>query len=180
MKRMIDEKLIEKIASISEAELSQLSTLLENIDIWEDGSIEFEEGIVIPSIANLVNSDGDSFFPPLTDQNGKVVVVKDDVFEYQPIGTKLYKHTINAEINSNQKTLIVVCPTSSAFTGSIQQVLDNLFNDGSLLFLSLYGEKSNCLYDYDNSEINYVVSGAIQSLAIVETDTITSDTVIPL
>ena len=90
MKRMLRQEIIEALDKIDFEELasntawvSQMKELISVDD--EENQIVVNAHLSIPSIEYLTNADTDSYFPDLTDQAGKSVVVNQDEtgFEYK-------------------------------------------------------------------------------------------------
>lgn len=92
MKRMLEQKLIDKLAELVDAQgvewVSQMKDLISYDEEMEMPSIfdlRINDVLYITSISDIhIPEDDKSFFPELTDQAGKVVVVNEDEtgFEY--------------------------------------------------------------------------------------------------
>ena len=104
MRRMISQKLQEAVKTLVEnggaswvLQMKDLISYDEESGIYTDVPITFDGSLNLGTIMQLLNTTSEEpFFPDLSDQAGKVVVVNDDEtgFEYVEKGTKLYKHTI--------------------------------------------------------------------------------------
>ena len=104
MKRMIDDKLIEFVKSLSE---SELTSILSHFSI-ENETLKVDE-LMLTDITFLVDEEENSFFPEINSDTdiGKVVkVASSNGFEYGEAGTKLYKHHIVATL-----TLVGMSPS---------------------------------------------------------------------
>ena len=131
MKRMLSQKLIDKLAELVDAQgVEWVSQMKELISYDEDEDIisilhsyvkmagtEFSEDVYLNGISSLRDVEEDvPFFPSLTDQAGKCVVVNDDEtgFEYAEKGTKLYLHELTGAGEVDYFTIISTSPNPIA------------------------------------------------------------------
>ena len=130
MKRMLSQTLIDKLAEFIEGQgdawVSQMKELISYDE--EEGVVHIGEvapaGLYLDDIQHFMNQDFDSFFPELTNQAGKSVVVNEDEtgFDYLNLAN-LFVHKMEA-------------PTSQNLTeAQREQIISGVFMEGTFLGL---------------------------------------------
>ena len=123
MKRMITQELIDFVASLSETDIAEFSKHIEMTDnsIVINRDIDLansEPDVILGVLSQLVDENGDSFFPSFTDNAGKVLAVNEDEDGLVAVekGTKLYKHTIT--LNGDGDNIKIIDNISDEITTS--------------------------------------------------------------